>query len=224
MEVLILVVIVVLAVVGVGWYLANWFEEQRAQEYAAVASKLGLEFSALGDAGFLESLSDFSLFQSGRGRKLKHLLRGQTQNVEVAIFVYRYVTGGGKSSQTHQQTVICFDSPWLDLPKFELRPAHFGHRLAKLFGYQDIAIPEFPEFNKKYLLRGEREESIRELFSQEVAGHLESLKGLHIAGWQSRLILYRPRKRLRGYDLRGFLEEAFGVYSEFKTANTSEVP
>jgi hypothetical protein len=214
---------IILSVVGVLWYLSRWFEKQRGQEYAAVARKLRLEYSPLGDAALLESLGEFSLFQLGHGRKLKHLIRGQTQNVDVAIFDYRYTTGGGNSSSTFRQTVIRFDSPWLDLPKFELRPAHMGHRLAKLFGFQDISIPEFPAFSKKYLLRGDSEEAIREVFTQEVVMHLESLDALHVTGQRSRLVLYRPNKRLRGYELRGFLEEAFGVYAEFKIANRSEV-
>ena len=215
---------IIIAFVGVVWYVAKWFEEQRSQEYAGFARKLGLEFSPTGDTVLLESLANFSLFQLGHSRKLRNLIRGQTQNVDVAIFDYSYTTGGGNSSSTSRQTVVRFDSPWLNLPKFELRPAHVGHRLAKLFGYQDITISEFSKFSKKYLLRGDNEEAIRKVFNEDVVLHLESLDGLYVFGERSKLLIYRQNKRLRGYELRGFLEEAFGVYAQFKTVHPSEVP
>ena len=99
-----------------------------------------------------------------------------------------------------------------------------GHRLAKLFGYRDIAISEFSRFSKKYLLRGENEDAIRNVFTDNVVEHLESLERLYVLGDGSKLLIYRAGKRLRGYELRGFLEEAFGVYAQFKTASPTEVP
>jgi hypothetical protein len=222
MEVVILIGILV-AFVGVAWFLAKWFEEQRSKEYAGVARKLGLGFSAMGEPALLESLGHFSLFQAGHAKQLRNVIRGQTQNVDVALFDYSYTTGGGNSSSTHRQTVVRFESPWLALPKFELRPAHLGHRVAKLFGYQDIAISEFPLFSKKYLLRGDNEEAIRQVFTEETIRFLEPLNGLWVFGERSKLLIYRAGKRLRGYELRGFLEEAFGVYAQFKTVSPSEV-
>lgn len=223
MEFVILIGVIV-AFVGVVWYLARWIEEQRTGEYAGAARKLGLEFFPLGDPVLLETLGPFSLFEAGHSKKLKNLIRGQTQNVDLALFDYSYTTGGGKSSSTHRQTVARFDSAWLDLPKFELRPAHMGHRIAKLFGYQDIAFAEFPKFSKKYLLRGDKEDAIRNVFTDDVLIHLESIDGIHILGDGANLVIYRPNKRLKGYQLRGFLEEAFGVYAQFKTASPTEAP
>jgi hypothetical protein len=223
MEFAILIGIIVVFV-GVVWSLAKWFEDRRSKECAGVARKLGLEFSALGDAALLASLGHFSLFQLGHARSLRNLIRGRTQDVDVALFDYRYTTGGGNSSSTHRQTVVRFDSPWLALPKFELRPAHVGHRLAKLFGYQDISFPESPRFSKKYLLRGDNEDAIRDAFTEEVVAHLESLDGLNVFGDDSKLLVYRAGKRLKGYELKGFLEEAFGIYSCFKSATPSEAP
>lgn len=222
MEILIIVGIFV-AVVVVSAYLVHWFEEERAKEYAAVAEKLGLEFFPEGDPVLLESLGEFSLFQLGHSQKLNHLIRGRTQNLEAAIFNYRYTTGGGNSSTTFKQTMICLDSSRLDLPAFEVRPLRVGDRLAKLFGSRNVEFPEHPAFSKKYQVRGEDEEAIRELFSPEVIEHLETTDGLHLSGHGTRLVFYQPSKRLRGYELRPFLEEAFAVYGELKNANASEV-
>ena len=149
-------------------------------------------------------LGDFSLFEQGRGRKLTNLIRGRSQSVEVAIFDYRYTTGGGESSTTYKQTVVRFKSDSLGLPKFELRPEHLGHRLAKLFGYQDIDFPGHPKFSKKYLLRGKTDRPSACLFTPDVIEHLESLDGLHVVGHGSKLIVYRHNKRVRPAELGGF--------------------
>ena len=162
-------------------------------------------------------LGNFSVFQQGHSRKLRNLIRGQTQRVDVAIFDYSYTVGGGDSSTTHRQTMVRFDSPSLDLPTFELRPTQMKDRLAKLFGTKIITLPEFPTFSRKYSLRGEDEVKIRETFTPDVVQHLGSLSGMHIAGAGSKLIVYRSCKRLRGYEIRPFLEEAFAVYAVFKT-------
>ncbi len=215
----------ILAVAVAAWFLVKHYEQKRTQGFQAVAVELGMEFFPKGDDSLMDSkgnasvfLGDFSLFEQGRSRKLTNLIRGRTQSVEVAIFDYRYTTGGGESSSTYRQTVVRFESDALWLPKFELRPEHFGHRLAKLFGYQDINFPGHPKFSKKYLLRGETETAIREVFAPDVIEHLESLDRLHVAGHGSKLIVYRPNKRVRPAELEGFLTEAFGIYTQFKTA------
>ena len=205
-------------------YILHWYEEERVKEFAAVAKKLGLEFFPEGDPELLESLGEFSLFRLGYAHKLKPLIRGRTQNLDAAIFNYRYTTGGGDASSTFQQTMICLESSSLDLPAFELRPSGFGRRLAKLFGSKHVEFQEYPSFAKKYVVRGDDEEALREFFSPEVIEQLESTEGLHVMGQGGRLVFYRPSKRLRGYELRPFLEEAFKVYGEFKHANPSEVP
>ncbi len=217
--------LLIVAFAGVAWFFARRYEQKRTREFAAVAEVWGMEFFPKGDSSLKDkdgeyagTLGDFSLLKEGHGQKLKNLIRGRTQSVDVSVFDYTYTVGGGDSSSTHRQTVVHFECDRLALPKFELRPEHLGHRLAKLFGYQDINFPESPKFSKKYLLRGEDEPAIRDAFTADVLEHLESLDGLHVAGDRSKLIVYRHDKRVRPAELDGFLREAFGIYSQFKAA------
>ena len=51
-------------------------------------------------------LDRFTLFSQGRSRQIKNFMYGQAQGVKAAVFDYIYVTGSGKSQQTHYQTVV----------------------------------------------------------------------------------------------------------------------
>lgn len=225
MEIPLLIGAIVVGVTVV-FVVSNWIERERTREYEAAARKLGLEFYPQGDKSLMDAhgqyslfLGNFSIFEQGHSRKLKNLIRGQTDRVDVAIFDYSYTVGSGDSSSTHRQTVIRFDSPSLQLPAFELRPAQMSDRLTKLFRKGIIELSEFPAFSRSYSLRGEDEAEIRDTFTPDVVQHLESLSRLHIAGAGPKLLVYRPGKRLRGYQIRPFLEEAFELFSVFKAGH-----
>lgn len=202
-------VALLVAVIGILVYLN---ERKRAERWQQAAAELAFEFLDK-DEGLLAELGGFNLFSQGRRRKMRNLLRGTSSDTEVSIFDYRYTVGGGKNSTTHKQTAICFQSERLDLPDFELRPERWYHKIGTMFGYQDIDFSDFPEFSRKYILRGEDEQSVRDLFTAPVVEHFERLGGISAEGHGGRLVVYRHSRRVKPADVREFLEECFGVYS-----------
>lgn len=200
-------------------------ERQRTAELEALADDMSLSFSPLGNQSLESDLSHMSLMQRGHSRKLFNHISGETQSVELDLFDYRYTTGSGKHQTTHTLSVVAFTSPLLDLPPFELGPENFLHRLAGAFGYQDIDFGGYPTFNKKYLLRGQNEKSIRKLFTEPVLNHFEAQlaagKGVcEVIGHRSRLIV--AKRREKPARLRAFLEDAFATYGVLKS-DASEV-
>src|SRR5262249_46173612 len=115
----------VLGVIALIWYLNRRAERQRTEALAGIAESLGFEFHPGGDPVLQSWLAGFDLFSQGHSQRMWNILRGQSQNLDVAIFDYRYVTGRGKNARTWQTTVICFRAAELDLPNFRLRPATF---------------------------------------------------------------------------------------------------
>ncbi|MEE2905298.1 MAG: hypothetical protein VX801_02765, partial [Gemmatimonadota bacterium] len=151
---------------------------QRTKKLKNLAEEMGMEFSAMGDSALRESLSAFGLAE--RGVEIDNVLHGDSEQLgysedfEVRILEYRGAPsqygsisssagmsgGGGVPSIT---SMICFQSPQLNLPKFQLGPEGWGIKL----GYQDIDFESHltaVEFSKKYLLRGKDEQKIRALF------------------------------------------------------------
>jgi hypothetical protein len=95
--------------------------------------------------------------------------------VKAAVFDYIYVTGSGKSQQTHYQTVVYLEPVNLALPMFSLRPETLFHRMLSAFGYQDIDFGQRPEFSKQYILRGQNELAIRQTFNDRVLSFFRGL-------------------------------------------------
>ncbi len=217
---IILVIGAVIAVVGLIIFGVYKYEKARTEQFQAVSDELGLQFHPKGDPAFQSSISHHRLFNQGHSRRTKNMIFGQTEDVELAIFGYRYTTGSGKHQQTHQQTVISFQSPHLALPEFELRPESFFHKIGKVFGYTDVNFDSHPLFSKRCLLRGANEAAIRDLFTPELLAFFEVQEGVSVEASKDGLIYYRASKRIKPTDVRAFMEEGFRVYGILKTPAT----
>lgn len=189
-------------------------EKKRTDKLREVAAELSFEFTE-SDEHRLARLADFPLFSQGRARKMKNVLRGESRKTEVAIFDYCYTTGSGKNSRTHHQTAVCFRSERLDLPNFTLRPEHWYHKIGNMLGYQDIDFADYPEFSREYLLRGDDEESIRDLFTAATIEQFDGQTGICLEGRGNRLIVYRAGKRVEPFEVQDFLATGFDVYAGF---------
>jgi hypothetical protein len=197
-------------------YAVRKFEQARTEALQGVADELGLQFYPEGEGTVENEIGHLRLFNQGHSRKMKNMISGQTEDIDVAIFGYRYTTGGGKNQQTHQQTVISFHSPHLSLPEFEIRPENFLHKIGKALGYQDINFDSHPVFSKKYLLRGPDEAAVREFLTPKLLQFFESQQGISVEASRDRLIYYRASKRIKPEQVRSFMAEGFHVYELMK--------
>jgi hypothetical protein len=216
-----LIIAGVIALIAVFAYIGYLIEKRRTEALKRVAEELGFEFFPK-DVGMLRNLDGFHLFSQGHSKRIKNLMRGEAGGLAVEIFDYRYVTGGGKSSQTWNQTVLCFRLDGPDLPDFSLRPENLFHRIGALFGYQDINFEDYPRFSKSYLLRGPDENEIRELFSERVLTFYQARPGLSTEGGGDRLLFYRHNKRVDPQKVHEFLEEGFQVLAVFRPSDEAE--
>lgn len=215
-----LIIIAVLAIVGVLW--ARRSVKRRQAELAAVAESLSLMFYPDGDPAIQSGFSDFSLLQRGRDKRTGNLIRGETQNVDVNVFDYRYVTGSGKHRTTHEATAVTFQSSLLSLPQFELGPEGILHKVASAFGYQDIDFAGYPDFNKRYLLRGANDKAIRKLFTVDVVEHFEGQPHRRrVEGHRDRLMIFADAL-VKPAKIPDFLEQAFATYSMLKPDETDD--
>jgi hypothetical protein len=168
--------------------------QERAQKLRELAARLGWTYLEEVDFGAVPDLDRFELFTSGRSKRLSNLLTSPAGERRAILFDYKYVTGSGKSSHTHRQTVFYATSEELDLPAFSLRPENFLHRFAQLFGYQDLDFAERPEFSRLFLLRGENEARVRDAFSEGVLRFFEDRPGNCAAAIGGELLLWKPGK------------------------------
>ena len=202
--------VILVPVIAIVVYYA-WREKKRTAALKEVAEKLGFDFALKDEpTTFLDGLP---LHSRGYGKKLSGLMRGRSDSFDLALFDYRYVTGGGRSSQTRQQSVVWFQSAGLDLPDFSLAPRSFWHTLRGWFGQHEISFETHPLFAKKYVVLGSNETAIRELFNGRLLEFFEQRTGWSMEGLDDRLLLYQPSKRLPAAEYPDLLETGLKVLS-----------
>ncbi len=191
---------------------------QRREGFTATAMQIGFSFESAGAPFSPSEVTKFHLFTTGHSKEFHNILRGRTDGKDVLIFDYRYITGGGKTQSTHQQTVAAFRLEGANLPSFQLQPENLLHKLSAVFGYQDIDFPEHPEFSRRYLLRGQNEAAVRALFSASLIDAFESLSPetrWSVEGTENWLLVYRQGKRIKPAEVPQFLQQAGSIASSF---------
>ncbi|MFC1619848.1 hypothetical protein ACFL45_07875 [Candidatus Neomarinimicrobiota bacterium] len=214
MPYIILAIVAGAAIVGGIIWLVIQYEKKRTAALEAVASDIGLEFSAIKGDQLLERMQVFSLFNKGHGRKIKNVMKAEDENANLSIFDYQYTTGGGKHQHTHHHSVIAMESDALKLPEFSLRPENLFHKIGAAVGFQDIDFDDHPEFSEWFVLKGEDEEAIRNFFDAELRDFFALRKGTYIESAPG-VFIYLHGGRKKPEQMREFITEGYMIYSTF---------
>jgi hypothetical protein len=187
-------IIYVAAIIGIIYGGVIYLERQRKKEMDSFARQMGFHY--VGDTGLETGLSA-PLFEKGHSRKIKNLVEGHKDGINWRIFDYYYTEGYGKNSVVHIQTLII---PQLKsgVPEFTLRPENIFHKIGNIFGYKDIDFDNYPEFSKKYLLKGKHDADVRKAFSPEVIRIIEKLeKKICLESDSKSLVCYLANQRMK---------------------------
>ena len=197
--------------------------EQRTKEFKRISEQLGMTFSARVKGRAKDRATPpLPLFGEGHSRVVTNMLHGDSEllgfaeEFEVRIFAYGFAH---QQQDLHaMQSVICFQSPQLNLPKFQLCPEFFFNKLwgGRFTGDIDFeSHPTAVEFSKKYLLRGKDEQKIRALFTDEVLAFFAGQDKICVEGFSSHLCFYRAFKLIEPEDIPAFMKEGFEVFRLF---------
>ncbi len=208
----ILIVLGVVLFIGAIIYFSWLHEKKRREALEAVATEMGLEYKKDGDVSLQDQLDGFKLFSNGRSRKLDNLIVGETDEVRIALFDYRYTVGSGKHRSTPRQTVASLQSASLVIPDFSMRPEGMFDRIGGMIGFQDVNFDTHPTFSKMFVLKGNNEEAVRQCFTPAVLEFFEQRKGISVEADHGRLIFFRPNKRLKADEFRDLLGQAYEVF------------
>ena len=193
------------------WLYRRKKAKERAIAMQAVANQLQWNFAETAPLNMIAGLEHFALFSQGHSKRIKNFMYGEANGVKAAVFDYVYVTGYGKNSQTHYQTVVYLEPGNLRVPYFSLRPEGFFTKFLTAFGYQDIDFGQRPEFSKKYLLRGQDEQGIRQTFNDGLLSFFESYQGTSVDAGGNQLLLFRAGQRFQPQEIQSYLALALNV-------------
>ena len=190
-------------------------ERERTEQHRAIAPMLGWQFVETAPFNWIPNLDKFSLFNSGHDKSIRNMLYGESNGVKAALFDYIYVVGSGKNRTTYYQSVAYFEPRDLSIPFFSLRPETAFHKLATVFGYQDIDFGNRPLFSSKYLLRGQDEQAIRNAFTDALLTFYETNQGLATDGGGNQLFVFRSGHRAAPHELQGFMNSVLPLTNLF---------
>ena len=200
-------------ILAVAFSIVHHIEKKRTAALIAVASELGLEFSATEDDKLLERMQIFSLFNRGHSRKMKNVMKAETETANLTIFDYLYTTGGGNSSRTHAQTVVAMESEALNIPNIKLRPEGFFDRVGSALGFQDIDFESHAEFSKSFVLQGQDEGAVRAFFDTELLDFFTEKQGSYVESVPGVFIFFRGGGRRKPQQIREIMDEGFAAYT-----------
>lgn len=189
-------------------------ERRRAMEQAA--AQLGWTFYAEPQLSIIPGLERYHLFSQGHSKKILNMMYGSVAGGRAAIFDYWFTVGHGKNQSTHSQSVIYFQTNKLSLPFFSLRPESFGHKLISALGYQDIDFAQRPAFSKKYLLRGQDEQAIRNTFHDAALAYYENNLKLCTDAGANEIFFYRQNVRVEPMNVRAFVDWGMNMLTLFQ--------
>ncbi len=200
-------------------YWSYALQKKRTAAFEEHAGLLGLHFVDDPEGEAYHQFDGFRLFTRGRSRRMRNLIEGDSGDVKISIFDYAFVTGSGKNSTTHNQTVVALQSSLLGCPEFSMRPQGFFDKIGGAMGFQDIDFDTHPEFSKLFVLKGPDEASIRSYFSPTVLGYFEGHAGDSLEGAGQTMFFYRSRVRRKPEELKDMLSEAYEAYGVLTEAS-----
>ena len=215
MNIAIWVVVVSAAFAGVVVLLMRQEAAKRRRAFEGFAGETGWRFDAEQRDPRVLDMRPFPLFEKGTQKWAKHVVRGDRNDVTVAVFDYRYDESMGDSEYT-EQTVVHVRSKRLSLPAFVLSPENVLHRIGNMFGYEDIDFDDTPDFSKHYLLRAkENEPRVREAFPLPVRVFFERRKPITMEADGDQLLIYHHDKLIEADRLGDYVEEATAIARQF---------
>lgn len=181
----------------------------------SLAQELTWEFAADGNEKLHQGLSRFHLAKLCQSSVLTNLIYGRCDGTDVAVFDFTAIRGKNQATQT----VVWMQRRGVRMTEFALRPESAWNKLGVWIGHGDINFESHPEFSRSYLLRGDDENAIRELFTDAVLNFYERHPDLITEGSGTKLLFYRDRVLVKPENLRSFLDEALAVRALFLPAS-----
>jgi hypothetical protein len=211
-------VFVVVAFIAYAVYQSIQAGHARTGELKALAPQLGLTFvgdfaptsaaNATGDPrddfqALRAAFGDFRRFQGSMRPRLWNWMRGERDGAAVSLFDYD--EGHTQRDIARIQTLAWIEDPSLRLPSFSLVPipgrqvvpaARLSRTIAGVTGIAsdtaaEVAMPAHQPFDDQYLLRGQDEGALRQVFSDRVLTFFGQNPGWMVEGDGKRLLLYR---------------------------------
>jgi hypothetical protein len=200
---------------------------RRSLALAKLADAWGLRFTyqpAREEFAFLDRLS-FHLFrrQPWNGSGL-NLIEGTFKRRTLRALDYSFLHLVVNRPVVSSQTVVMFPEGWGGFPDFAILPQAWSDRLRRLLQgtpEKTFAVPEEQEFNRHFLVAGERRNAILACLSAEVIDLFLEDRELALELFQGVFVVYRRDRVIPAEEYESFLLQACRVARELERTRKS---
>lgn len=188
------------------------------------AEQKGLTFYPSEKNSLLEELSCFQLFSKGHIKKIKNLIKGESEGIDLSIFDYEYTVLSKSADMRSSVSTVFLARSKMALPTFSLWPRNLYRKVAGKQGTREFSFEgreacfqsDLP-FSKNYLIYAKDESALRLVFSDRLLGWLGEHAGLRVEGAYQFLIMYRPGKRVKVKAYPAFFDEGQAVVNMLRS-------
>lgn len=160
------------AVVVVAIVIRQLFERRRLRSIAEAGQRLGWKSKDPKSQDLVSRIADWSILPRSWGNGSATVAFSFIQDDrEHLLLEYKWRNRQGKNSRTFYYSAL-FISDTSTIPRFSLRKENFVDRLAGMVGFDDIDLPENPNFSKQFHLKGSQPEAVRSFIRTRLNGTL----------------------------------------------------
>lgn len=212
-------------------FISYYLNKKRSDSISKIARDMGFSYeeNAAADMGFLniigkftgnsenykpieEFLPDSEILRWGSSRSIGNLISGKKHGRDIFAFDYCYTIHSGRSSYQHCQTVVV-SRLHSNVPPFVLGPEGFLEKLGDLVMKHDIDFENYPEFSKKYYLKGQDKDAVKKTFSPDLIREIEKMpKKITLESDGKLIAFFIPRKKAKPEELPSQIEEASRIF------------
>jgi hypothetical protein len=179
---IVIFILFVILAIGAAIYGAR-AARKRSEDLSALATRLGLNFSAGEDYGLADRFEFLNQLAQGDNRYAFNVLSGTYQQNQVLVFDYHYETHStdSKGHRTTQHHYFSFFILLLPVRFPELRITREGllSKIAQAFGYADIDF-ESAEFSRAFCVRSKDKKFAYDVCNARMIEHLLANRDLEV--------------------------------------------
>lgn len=147
-------------------------------------------------------LSSFVFFKNRETNYFYNLLRAENKKKKLMDLEF---TEGAFIAREVVKTTVMHIQLAQKIPVFTLDKDDLIKYIYSLAGFKEIAIPNHPDFNRRFYLSGEDENAIQQLFSDELILFLESNPYYHLECNGSSLLILKKERLLSVQEVKAML-------------------
>lgn len=109
--------------------------------------------------------------------------------------------GAGMAREEQKMTVFHLSDLEIVVPDFALEPERMWTKFSELTFGKDIDFQQHTMFSRKYYLRGDNEDAVRNFFHEALLVFLEEQDDLHIESHRNKLLIYKRKDILENEEI-----------------------